>query len=126
MGPPTKLQVFANFLPQKMLQPLSPPCSPDLSQPDYFLFSKLKMKIKGLHLAGVAEIQKAVTDELKKVQKEKFSAAFQNCMTAQKPAYMPIELILNLKKVCVFLMCLRFLKKSVLKLLDRTVHVRLN
>jgi len=27
------------------------------------------MKLKGLHLADVAEIQEAVTDELKKVQK---------------------------------------------------------
>jgi hypothetical protein len=35
------------------------------------------MKLKGLHFADVAEIQKAVTDELKKVDKEEFSAAFQ-------------------------------------------------
>jgi histone-lysine N-methyltransferase SETMAR len=35
-----------------------PPYSPDLSPPDYFLFSKLKMKLKGLHFADVAEIQK--------------------------------------------------------------------
>jgi hypothetical protein len=37
----------------------------------------LKTKLKGNHIADVAEIQKAVTDELKKVQKEKFSEAFQ-------------------------------------------------
>jgi hypothetical protein len=49
----------------------------DLSPPDYFLFSKLKMKLKGLHFVDVAEIQEAVTGELKKVQKEEFSAAFQ-------------------------------------------------
>jgi histone-lysine N-methyltransferase SETMAR len=60
-----------------MLQPLITPYSPDLSPPDYFLFSKLKMKFKGLHFADVAEIQEAVTDEVKKVQKEEFSAAFQ-------------------------------------------------
>jgi len=35
------------------------------------------MKLKGLHFADVAEIQEAVTDELKEVQKEEFSAAFQ-------------------------------------------------
>jgi hypothetical protein len=34
------------------------------------------MKLKGLHFADVAEIQEAVSDELKKVQKEEFSAAF--------------------------------------------------
>jgi len=41
--------------------------SPDLSPPDYLLFSKLKMKLKGLHFTDVAEIHEAVTDELKKV-----------------------------------------------------------
>jgi hypothetical protein len=35
------------------------------------------MKLKGLHFADVAETQEAVTDELKKVQEDKFSAAFQ-------------------------------------------------
>jgi len=34
------------------------------------------MKLKGHHFADVAEIQKAVRDELKKVPKEEFSAAF--------------------------------------------------
>jgi hypothetical protein len=51
--------------------------SPDVSPPDYFLFPKLKMKLKGLHFADIAEIQEAVRDELKKVQKEEFAAAFQ-------------------------------------------------
>ena len=35
------------------------------------------MKLKVLHFADVAEIQEAVIDELKKFQKEQFSAAFQ-------------------------------------------------
>jgi hypothetical protein len=35
------------------------------------------MKLKGLHFADVAEIQEAVTDELKRTEKEEFSAAFQ-------------------------------------------------
>jgi hypothetical protein len=34
------------------------------------------MKLKGLQFADVAEIQKAITGELKKVQKLEFSAAF--------------------------------------------------
>ena len=46
-------------------------------QPDYLLFSNLKMKLKGFHLAVVAEIQEAVNGELKKVLTEEFSAAFQ-------------------------------------------------
>jgi len=35
-----------------------PPYSPELSPPEYFLFPKLKMKLKELHFADVAEIQK--------------------------------------------------------------------
>jgi len=37
----------------------------------------LKIKLKGLNFADVAEIQAAVTDELKKVRKQEFSADFQ-------------------------------------------------
>jgi proteasome lid subunit RPN8/RPN11 len=41
-----------------------PSYSPVLSPPDYILFPKLKMNLKGLYFAGVAEIHEAVTDEL--------------------------------------------------------------
>jgi hypothetical protein len=53
-----------------MLQPFIPPpwYSSDLPPPDCFVFPKLKMTIKGLHFADIAEIQEAVIDELKKVQ----------------------------------------------------------
>jgi len=80
---------------RKGYSPLSPPYSPELSPPDFFLFPKLKMKLKGLHLADVAETQEDVTDELKKVQKRNFRQLFRNFTTAQKPVYMPMELILN-------------------------------
>jgi hypothetical protein len=39
---------------------------------------------EGLHFADTAEIQEAVTDELKKVQKEDFSAAFQKLYDCTK------------------------------------------
>ena len=72
------MQVFANFWPPKNFTTLYHALySPDLSLPEYFLFPTLKMKLKGLHFVDVAEIQEAITDELKKVQKEKFLAAFQ-------------------------------------------------
>ena len=45
------------------------------------------MKLKGLHFADVAEIQEAVTDELKKVQKEEFSAAFSETVWPCKSLY---------------------------------------
>jgi histone-lysine N-methyltransferase SETMAR len=76
--PAHKAASVCQFLTQKIVTTLyHPPYSPDLSPPDYFLFPKLKMNLKGLHFADVAKIQAAVTDELKKVQKEEFSAAFQ-------------------------------------------------
>jgi hypothetical protein len=34
------------------------------------------MKLEELHVVDVAEIQEAITDELKKAQKEEFFAAF--------------------------------------------------
>jgi hypothetical protein len=77
--------VFEILDTKKCYNHLSPPYSPDLSLPDYFLWPKLKMKLKGLHFADDAEIQEAVTDELKKVQKEDFFAVFQkiyNCTKA--------------------------------------------
>jgi hypothetical protein len=37
----------------------------------------MKMKLKGLHFADVAEIQGDITDELNTAQKEEFSGAFQ-------------------------------------------------
>jgi hypothetical protein len=58
------------FDPKNVTTLYHPPCSPNLSPPDYIL-------LKGLHFADVAEIQEAVTDDSKKVQKEEFSAAFQ-------------------------------------------------
>jgi len=45
------------------------------------------MKIKGLHFADLAEIQEAITDELKKVQKQEFSAAFHKLYDHKKKAY---------------------------------------
>jgi hypothetical protein len=74
MRPPTKLQVFANFWPQIIFTILYHP-PPVLSR---FISARLfSGKLKELHFADVAGIQEAVTDELKKVQKQEFSAAFQ-------------------------------------------------
>jgi transposase len=77
-APAHKAASVCQFLTPKNVTTIYHPLySPDLSLPAYFLFSKLKMKLKGLYFVHVAEIQEAVTDELKNVQKEEFSAAFQ-------------------------------------------------
>jgi hypothetical protein len=78
-----------------------PPYSPDISLPDYFLFPKLKMKLKGPHFADVAEIQEAVTDELKKIQKDEFSATFQKLYDHTKACIYASGAYFELKKkVC--------------------------
>jgi hypothetical protein len=41
------------FTPKNVTTLYHTPYSPDLSPPDYFLFPKLKMKLKGLHFADV-------------------------------------------------------------------------
>ena len=74
------------------------------------------MKLKGLHFADVAETQEAVTDELKKVQKEEFLAAFQKLYDLAKACIYANGAYFEFKK-----RCLRF-KKTFLKLLGRTVY----
>jgi hypothetical protein len=81
----------------------------------------LKINLKVLHCADVAEIREAVTDELKKVQREEISAAFQNLYDSAKPVYMAVELILNKNRYVTASWVFDFLKKSVLKILDHTV-----
>jgi len=100
---------------------MSPPYSPDLSLPDYFLFPKLKMKLKGTHFADAVEIQEAVPDELKKVQIEEFSAALQKLYNCTKACIYANGVYFQLKKS----MCLRYLKNEDLKLLDHTVYILL-
>ena len=77
MRPPTKLQVSANFWPPKKLQPFVTPLLCRFISARLFSDPKLKMKLKELHFADVAEIQEGEIDELKNVKKEEFSAAFQ-------------------------------------------------
>ena len=98
MHPPTKLQIFANILPKKITTLYHCPYSPDLSPPDYFLFPMLKMKLKGVHFVDVAVVQEAVTDELKKVQKEEFLAAFQKLYDRTKACIYASGAYFELKK----------------------------
>jgi len=52
----------------------------------------------GLQFVDVAEIQEAVTDELKKVQKEEFSAAFQKVYDRAKASVCASGAFFDLKK----------------------------
>jgi hypothetical protein len=86
--PAHKAASVCQFLTQKNVTNLyHTPYSPDLSLPDYFVFPKLKMKLKGLPFANVAEIQAAVTDELKKVQKRGIFGSFSETVRLHKNLY---------------------------------------
>ena len=69
-----------------------------------------------------AEIQEAITDELKKAQKEEFLAAFQKLYNHAKACLYANGAYFEFKKRYVSFICLQFLKKSALKLLDHTVY----
>jgi len=71
MHPPTKLQLFGSFWPKTMLQTFITPVLSRFISDGLFPFPQVENEVP-----DVAEIQEAVTDELKKVQKEEFSAAF--------------------------------------------------
>jgi hypothetical protein len=96
---------FAKFLPKKCYNPLSH--TPVLSRfISARLFSVLQVEneVKGLHFVDVAEIQEAITDKLKKVQKEEFWADFQKLYNRAKACIYANGVYIELKKkrVCVF------------------------
>ena len=56
----TKLKVFGNFWPQKNVTTIYHHLySPDLSPLDYFLFPKIKIKLKRFHFVDIDEIHEA-------------------------------------------------------------------
>jgi hypothetical protein len=75
------------FYPKKCYNRLSNPYTPDLSPPGYFLFRELKMQLKELHFADVAEIQEAVTDKLKKVPKIGVFGSFSETVRQRQSLY---------------------------------------
>ncbi len=62
------------FLAKKNITVLHhPPYSPDLAPADYFLFSRLKIHLKGHRFDDVSAIQKAVTRDLKAISVSDFA-----------------------------------------------------
>jgi len=113
-APAHKAASVCQFLTQKMLQPFitSPRTLQIYLHQTIFCSPNLTMKLKGLHFMDDAEIQEAITEELKKVEKEEFSAAFQKLYNCTKACIYANEAYFEFKKkICVFRMCLWFLEK---------------
>jgi len=53
------------------------------------------MKLKSLHFLDIVEIQEVVIDQLKRVQKDEFSASLQKLYDRTKASIYANELILN-------------------------------
>ena len=71
------------------------------------------MKLKGLHFPDGANIQEAVTEQLKKVPKKaNFRKVFTKYTTTQKPVYMHLPFVSSTLK-----------KKIIPNILDRTVYI---
>ena len=67
-APPHKNKKVNEFLMKKRICVMDyPPYSPDLSPCDYFLFPKLKTKMKGAFYDDIPAIQAAVTEVLKNI-----------------------------------------------------------
>jgi hypothetical protein len=114
----TKLQVFANFWPQKYYNHLSHPVLSRFVSARLLSVPQSENEVKRTPLTDVAETQEAVTDEWKKVQKEEFSTAFQKlynqaCIHASG-AYFELKKKRYMSSI---------FKKSLLKLLDRSMYI---
>jgi len=72
----TALSIW-EFLTKKNIPVLPhPPYSPDLAPCDFYLFPKLKSKLKGHHFGTIENIQKIVTDELNKPTENDFQYCY--------------------------------------------------
>jgi len=69
---------------KKKLQPFFTPVLSRFISVRLFSVSQFENEVERLQFADVVEIQDAVNDELKKVQKEEFSAAFKKLYDRSK------------------------------------------
>jgi hypothetical protein len=124
MRQPTKLQVFANFWQTKknVTTLYHPSVLSRFISARLFSVPQVENEIERTPLCRCCWDPRSRTDELKKVEREDFSAAFQKLYDRVKACIYASGDYFEYKKVCVFLMCLRFKIKSVLKHLGRIVY----
>jgi histone-lysine N-methyltransferase SETMAR len=79
-SPSHRALVTRQFLTHKSIITLPhPPCSPDLTPCDFFLFPKMKLQLKGCRFARVEEIQRESRNVPGTLQEQDFQRAFQQC-----------------------------------------------
>ena len=122
MRPPTKLQVFANFWPKKRYNPLSPPKLSRFISARLFSVPQVENEVKRTPLCWWCWDPRSRNWWIKEGPKKRnFWQLVRKCTTVQKPVYIPMELILNEKFMCLPRVSSIF-KKPFLKPLDRTVY----
>ena len=129
----TKLQVFANFWPQKNFTTLYHPHRTLQVYLRHIIFCspKLKMKLKGLKFCGSCWDSSSRNLWIKESPKRGIFGSVSENVRPRKSLYIYIYIChiyiyiyanFVLKKVCFFLTSLHFLKESVLKLSGHTVY----
>ena len=61
-----------------------PPNSPELAPCDFWLFPKLKEKLRGFHYEAIEEMKEAVTKVIDTLMEEDFHGAFQKLLERYK------------------------------------------
>ncbi|GFV11735.1 histone-lysine N-methyltransferase SETMAR [Trichonephila clavipes] len=75
---PHTANIVKQFLTKKELVQIEhPPYSPDPNLPDFFLFPRLKLVLKGKRIDDIPDIQQKVTRHLNCIPKEDFLQSFQ-------------------------------------------------
>uniref|UniRef100_A0A8C3BTD1 Transposase n=1 Tax=Cairina moschata TaxID=8855 RepID=A0A8C3BTD1_CAIMO len=74
----TAFRVVEYLAQQKVATLPQPPYSPDLAPPDFFLFPRIKLMLKGKHHASVEVLQEAMTRELNSIPVQAFLEVYKN------------------------------------------------
>ncbi|GFV58123.1 histone-lysine N-methyltransferase SETMAR [Trichonephila clavipes] len=76
---PHTTNIVKQFLAKKGVVEIEhPPFSPDLNPPDFFLFPRLKLPLKGKKFDDIPDIQRNFTRRLSSTPKEDFFQTFQD------------------------------------------------
>ena len=119
-----KAASVCHFWPKKMLQPfITPPVLSRFISAKLFSIPQVENEVKRTPLCRCRWDPRSYNWWIKVGPKRETFGSFSESVRPRKSLYVcQWSLLWIRKKLCVFFMCLRFLKKSVLKLLDCTLY----